>query len=48
MAKRGTTLSSKKGRSHHSHKTQKRLAAKKMMIDKKIARTYAKTHNPKK
>ena len=38
MAKRGTSLSSKKGRSHHSHKTAKRLATKKAMIAKKLVR----------
>jgi hypothetical protein len=38
MAKRGTTLSSKKGKSKHSPKTSKRLAAKKLMIAKKLIR----------
>lgn len=34
MAKRGTTLSPKK-KSRHSHKTKKRLAAKKIMLASK-------------
>jgi len=34
MAKRGTTLSPKK-KSKHSHKTQKRLAIKRLMLAKK-------------
>ncbi|MEK7539506.1 MAG: hypothetical protein AAB595_02635 [Patescibacteria group bacterium] len=37
MAKRGTTLSPK-NRSRHSHKTKKRLAIKRLMLDKKVAR----------
>lgn len=37
MAKRGTTLSPKK-KSRHSHKTAKRLAVKKIMLDKKAAK----------
>lgn len=38
MAKRGTTLSPK-NRSRHSHKTKKRLAVKKLMLDKKALRS---------
>ncbi|KKU55727.1 MAG: hypothetical protein UX77_C0008G0018 [Parcubacteria group bacterium GW2011_GWA1_47_11] len=38
MAKRGTTLSPKK-KSRHSHKTKKRLLAKKAMLDKKAGKT---------
>ena len=34
MAKRGTTLSPKK-KSKHSHKTKKRLAIKRAMLEKK-------------
>lgn len=34
MAKRGTTLSPKT-KSRHSHKTKKRLAVKRLMLDKK-------------
>ncbi len=34
MAKRGTTLSPK-NKSRHSHKTKKRLAAKKVLLSKK-------------
>ena len=37
MAKRGTTLSPKT-RSRRSHKTKKRLAIKKAMLDKKALR----------
>jgi len=37
MAKRGTTLSPKK-KSRHSHKTKKRLAIKRLMLEKKSAR----------
>jgi len=37
MAKRGTTLSIKK-KSRHSHKTKKRLAIKKIMLEKKASR----------
>jgi hypothetical protein len=38
MAKRGTSLKSKKGRSKHSPKTKKRLAIKKIMMAKKFAK----------
>ncbi|MFH1200756.1 MAG: hypothetical protein V1484_00275 [bacterium] len=41
MAKRGTTLSPKK-KSRHSHKTQKRLAVKRAMLTKKVARNKTK------
>jgi hypothetical protein len=34
MAKRGTTLS-QRGKSRHSHKTKKRLAAKRTLLAKK-------------
>ncbi|HNW71616.1 MAG TPA: hypothetical protein PKZ36_00625 [Candidatus Paceibacterota bacterium] len=37
MAKRGTTLSPKK-KSRHSHKTKKRLEAKRLMLAKKASR----------
>jgi hypothetical protein len=37
MAKRSTTLSPKK-KSRHAHKTKKRLAAKKVMLTKKLGR----------
>ncbi len=41
MAKRGTTLGAYK-KSKRSHKTAKRLAAKKLMLEKKAARRKTK------
>ncbi len=44
MAKRGTTLS-QRPRSRRSHKTKKRLAIKKVMLDKKAAKLKKRRSN---
>jgi hypothetical protein len=41
MAKRSTTLGAKK-KSKHSHKTQKRLQAKKVMLEQKASKRKSK------